>query len=38
LTFFVDRSLGGRMVPAALRDAGFEVVAHDDIFTPETDD
>jgi hypothetical protein len=38
LTFFVDRSLGGRTVPTALRDAGFDVIAHDDTFTPETDD
>jgi len=38
LTFFVDRSLGRRAVPSALRDAGFEVVSHDDVFAADTDD
>jgi predicted nuclease of predicted toxin-antitoxin system len=38
LTFFVDRSLGRRAVPSALRDAGFEAVAHDDVFAVDTDD
>jgi hypothetical protein len=38
LTFFIDRSLGQRAVPSALRDAGFEVVIHDDVFAPDTDD
>jgi PIN like domain len=38
LTFFVDRSLGRWAVPSALRDAGFEVVIHDDVFAADTDD
>jgi uncharacterized protein with PIN domain len=38
LTFFVDRSLGRWAVPSALRAAGFEVVAHDDVFAADTDD
>lgn len=38
MTFFVDRSLGRRAVPSSLRDAGFEVVAHDDVFAADTDD
>jgi hypothetical protein len=38
LTFFVDRSLGRRAVPSALRDAGFDVVIHDDLFGVDTDD
>ncbi len=38
MTFFVDRSLGRRAVPSALRDAGFEVVSHDDVFAADTDD
>ena len=32
LVFFVDRSLGGKLVAEALRAAGAEVVAHDDKF------
>jgi hypothetical protein len=38
LTFFVDRSLGRWAVPSALRTAGFEVVAHDDVFRADTAD
>jgi predicted nuclease of predicted toxin-antitoxin system len=38
LTFFVDRSLGRRIVPSALRDAGYDVVVHDDIFAANADD
>lgn len=38
MTFFVDRSLGRRIVPTALRDAGFDVVAHDEIFAADTED
>jgi len=36
LVFFVDRSLGGKLVVEALRKAGALVVAHDDesIRTP----
>lgn len=30
--FFVDRSLGRKVVPLALRNAGATVVAHDDVF------
>jgi hypothetical protein len=38
LTFFVDRSLGRRIVPAALRGAGFAVVTHDEMFSDDTSD
>jgi uncharacterized protein with PIN domain len=38
LTFFVDRSLGRWAVPSALRNAGFDVVIHDDVFAADTDD
>jgi len=31
-TYFVDRSLGGNIVVNALRNAGAEVKAHDDLF------
>lgn len=36
--FFVDASLGGRIVPEALRAAGLAVVAHDERFAPGTPD
>lgn len=36
--FFVDRSLGGRVVAGALRAAGVDVRAHDDVFAQDTDD
>jgi predicted nuclease of predicted toxin-antitoxin system len=36
--FFVDRSLGGRVVAQALREAGEEVRVHDDHFAQDTDD
>jgi len=32
LVFFVDRSLGGKLVVEALRKAGAKVVAHDEFF------
>jgi len=37
---FVDRSLGRRKVPDALRAAGLDVtvIAHDDVFAQDTDD
>jgi hypothetical protein len=38
LTFFVDRSLGARDVPEALRAAGILVEVHDDHFAPDTPD
>jgi hypothetical protein len=38
LTFFVDRSLGARDVPDALRAAGVLVEIHDDHFAPDTPD
>jgi hypothetical protein len=38
LTFFVDRSLGARDVPEALRAAGTLVEVHDDHFAPDTPD
>lgn len=36
--FFVDRSLGRIVVPAALRAAGATVVVHDDVFGADTPD
>ncbi|HEY8114126.1 MAG TPA: hypothetical protein VII16_14930 [Actinomycetes bacterium] len=38
MTFFVDRSLGRRIVPSALRDAGYDVAIHDDIFAADAHD
>jgi PIN domain-containing protein len=37
-TFFVDRSLGGKFVVNALREAGENVIAHSERFAAETDD
>lgn len=37
-TFFVDRSLGRTTVVSRLREAGFEVIAHDDVLPQDTDD
>ena len=36
--FFVDRSLGGKVVPGGLRAAGEEVERHDDHFPADTPD
>jgi PIN like domain len=36
--FFVDRSLGGRVVGAALRDAGVDVRLHDEHFAANAPD
>jgi hypothetical protein len=38
LIFFVDRSLGRKVIPAALRAAGEEVRTHDDHFPPDAKD
>jgi hypothetical protein len=38
VTFFVDRSLGRRIVPTRLLEAGFDVVAHDEVFDHRTFD
>ena len=38
LVFFVDRSLGKRDVPEALRRAGETVEIHDDHFAPDAKD
>lgn len=38
VVFFVDRSLGGRLVVDALRSAGAHVVVHDDVFAQDTPD
>lgn len=38
LVFFIDRSLGGRLVAQALRDAGAMVEVHDDHFPQNTQD
>lgn len=37
-TFFVDRSLGGRIVADALRAAGAAFVVHDDHFERDAPD
>lgn len=37
-TFFLDASLGGKLVAQALRAAGATVVLHDDAFVPGTPD
>lgn len=36
--YFVDRSLGGKLVVEALRAAGAKVVAHDDVLPQDTED
>ena len=36
--FFVDRSLGGKVVPRRLRAAGWRVERHDDHFVADTPD
>jgi predicted nuclease of predicted toxin-antitoxin system len=36
--FFVDRSLGRRVIPNALREAGAKVVLHDDHFRQDEKD
>jgi PIN like domain len=37
--FFVDRSIGAHLVPKVIRDAGIDVIVHDEYFTdPETED
>ncbi|MBV9873561.1 MAG: hypothetical protein JO025_02435 [Verrucomicrobia bacterium] len=38
LVFFVDRSLGRRIIPNALRDAGARVEVHDDHFSQDAQD
>jgi predicted nuclease of predicted toxin-antitoxin system len=38
LVFFVDRSLGRRVIPSALRDAGARVELHDDHFSQDAQD
>ena len=38
VTFFIDRSLGGKLVAQALRNAGAKVEIHDDHFAPDTPD
>lgn len=37
-SFFVDRSLGRATVVSRLREAGFEVIAHDAVLPQDTDD
>lgn len=36
--FFVDRSIGRHIAVTALRDAGYEVIAHDERFSQDTPD
>ena len=38
LVFFVDRSLGRKIIPGALRQAGEDVRIHDDLFPQNTKD
>lgn len=38
VVFFIDRSLGGRLVVQALRAAGAEIVVHDEVFAQDTPD
>jgi hypothetical protein len=38
VTFFIDRSLGARLLSAALRSAGARVEIHDDHFPQDTPD
>ena len=38
VVFFVDRSLGGKLVVEALRAGGATVIAHDDVFPQDTPD
>jgi len=38
LVFFVDRSLGGKLVVEAMRNVGAEVIAHDDAFDQNATD
>jgi hypothetical protein len=38
ITFFIDRSLGGKLVAQALRDAGANVEIHDQHFPQDTPD
>lgn len=38
LVFFVDRSLGRRAIPDALRDAGARIELHDDHFSQDAQD
>jgi hypothetical protein len=38
LVFFIDRSLGRKKVPDALRAAGVEIRVHDELFTQGTAD
>jgi PIN like domain len=38
ITFFIDRPLGGKFVPNALRQAGAQVEVHHDHFPPDSPD
>ena len=38
VTFFLDRSLGAKVVATALRNAGWSVVTHDQVFPQDTPD
>lgn len=38
VVLFIDRSLGGKLVVDALRAAGAEMIAHDDVFDQATPD
>lgn len=36
--FFIDRSLGRKAVSSVLKDAGYDVIIHDDVFAQNTPD
>lgn len=38
VTFFIDRSLGKKTIPNALKKRGLNVVIHDDYFLPDAKD
>lgn len=38
VTFFIDRSLGKKTIPNALKKRGLNVVIHDDYFPPDAKD
>jgi len=38
VTFFIDRSLGKKTIPNALKKRGLNVVIHDDYFPPDVKD
>jgi PIN like domain len=37
-TFFIDRNIGTQIVPNAIRELGYSVVTHDEVFPQDTKD